>query len=43
MKILAIESATMVASVALISDETLLAEYTVNHKKNTLSDSFIYD
>lgn len=33
MKILAIESATMVASVALISDETLLAEYTVNHKK----------
>lgn len=33
MKILAIESSTMVASVAIVSEETLLAEYTINHKK----------
>lgn len=33
MKILAIESSSMVASAALITEENLLAEYTVNHKK----------
>lgn len=33
MKILAIESASMVASVAIVSEEALLAEYTINHKK----------
>lgn len=33
MKILAIESSSMVASAAIITEETILAEYTVNHKK----------
>lgn len=33
MKILAIESSSMVASVAIMTEETILAEYTINHKK----------
>lgn len=33
MKILAIESSTLVASVAIVSEDVLLAEYTINHKK----------
>ena len=33
MKILGIESASMVASVAIVEDGNLIAEYTVNHKK----------
>lgn len=33
MKILGIDSSGLVASVALVEDETLLAEYTVNYKK----------
>lgn len=33
MKILAIDSSALVASVAVVEDETLLAEYTVNYKK----------
>ncbi len=33
MKILAIESSGLVASVAVIEDNTLLGEYTMNHKK----------
>lgn len=33
MKILALDSSGMVASVAVVQDEDLLAEYTVNHKK----------
>lgn len=33
MKILALDSSGMVASVAIIEDDTLLAEYTVNYKK----------
>lgn len=33
MKILAIDSSSVVATVALIEDEKLLAEYSVNHKK----------
>lgn len=33
MKILALESSSMVASAALISEENLIAEYTINHKK----------
>ncbi|MCR5161901.1 MAG: tRNA (adenosine(37)-N6)-threonylcarbamoyltransferase complex dimerization subunit type 1 TsaB, partial [Lachnospiraceae bacterium] len=33
MKILAIESSGMPASVAVLEDETLLAEYTVNFKR----------
>ena len=33
MKILALDSSGLVASVALVSDDTLLAEYTVNYKK----------
>lgn len=33
MKILAFDSSAVVATVAIISDDTLLAEYTLNHKK----------
>lgn len=33
MKILAIESSSMVASAAIVTEETILAEYTINHKK----------
>ncbi|MDO5424751.1 MAG: tRNA (adenosine(37)-N6)-threonylcarbamoyltransferase complex dimerization subunit type 1 TsaB [Eubacteriales bacterium] len=33
MKILAIDSSGLVASVAVVEDETMLAEYTVNYKK----------
>lgn len=33
MKILGIESSSMVASVALLTDELITAEYTVNYKK----------
>lgn len=33
MKILALDSSGIVASVAVVENETLLAEYTVNHKK----------
>ena len=32
MKILAIESSSMVASAAIVNDDILVAEYTVNHK-----------
>lgn len=33
MKILALDSSGLVASVAVVSEEALLAEYTINHKK----------
>lgn len=33
MKILGIESASLVASVAIVEDDSLVAEYSVNHKK----------
>ncbi len=33
MKIIGIESASMTASVAIVDDEVILAEYTINHKK----------
>ena len=33
MKILGIESSSMVASVALVTDDITMAEYTVNFKK----------
>ncbi len=33
MKLLAIDSSGMVASAAILSEDTLIAEYTVNHKK----------
>ncbi|MCD8125183.1 MAG: tRNA (adenosine(37)-N6)-threonylcarbamoyltransferase complex dimerization subunit type 1 TsaB, partial [Lachnospiraceae bacterium] len=33
MKIVGIESSSLVASVAVLEDETLIAEYTVNYKK----------
>ena len=32
MKILAIESSSLVASAAIVNDDILVAEYTVNHK-----------
>lgn len=34
MKILALDSSGIVASVAVIEDDILLAEYTVNYKKH---------
>ena len=33
MKILAVDSSGLVASVAIVEDENLIAEYTVNYKK----------
>ncbi len=33
MKILALDSSGLVASVAVVENDTLLAEYTVNYKK----------
>ena len=39
MKILALDSSGLVASVAVAEDDTLLAEYTVNYKKNTFTDA----
>ena len=33
MKILAIESTGLVASIAVVEDDNLLGEYTMNHKK----------
>ena len=33
MKILGLDSSGLVASVAVVEDDTLLSEYTVNHKK----------
>ena len=33
MKILALDSSGLVASVALVEDDTLVAEYTMNYKK----------
>ena len=38
MKILALDSSGLVASVAVMEDDNLLAEYTMNYKKNTFSD-----
>ena len=34
MKLLAIDSSGLVASVAVIEEETLVAEYTMNYKKH---------
>ena len=42
MKILALDSSGLVASVALIQDETLVAEYTMNYKKNAFPDTPAY-
>ena len=33
MKILGIESSSLVASIAIVEDDNMLAEYTVNFKK----------
>ena len=33
MKILAIDSSSLVASVAVVEDDIMVAEYTINHKK----------
>ena len=37
MKILGLDSSGIVASVAIVEDDTLIAEYTVNYK-NTFTD-----
>lgn len=34
MRILAIDSSSMVATVAVVTDGVLTAEYTINHKKH---------
>ena len=39
MKILALDSSGLVASVAIVEDDVLLAEYTVNYKKTHFSDA----
>ena len=33
MKILAIDSSSLVATVAVVQDDIMIAEYTINHKK----------
>ena len=38
MKILGLDSSGIVASVAIVEDDALIAEYTVNYKKNTFTD-----
>lgn len=38
MKILAIDSSGIVASVAVVENDNLLGEYTINYKKNALTD-----
>ena len=40
MKILALDSSGLVASVAVMQDDTLQAEYTVNYKKHILRRCF---
>lgn len=40
MKVLGIDSSGLVASVAVVEDDILLAEYTVNYKKHTLRPCF---
>ena len=39
MKILGLDSSGIVASVAIVEDENLIAEYTVNYKKDTFPDT----
>lgn len=39
MKVLGIESSSLVASVALVTDDILTAEYTVNFKKDPFPDT----
>ncbi len=39
MKILALDSSGLVASVALVEDDNMLGEYTVNYKKNAFTDT----
>ena len=39
MKILGLDSSGIVASVAVVEDDILVAEYTVNYKKNTFTDT----
>ena len=40
MKLLALDSSGLVASVAILDGETLVAEYTLNYKKSTFTDTF---
>lgn len=42
MKILAFDSSGLVASVAIVQDDNLIAEYTTNYKKNTFTDTSAY-
>ena len=39
MRILGIESASLVASVAIVTDDVITAEYTVNLQKNAFADT----
>ncbi len=38
MRILGLDSSGIVASVAVVEDDVLVAEYTINYKKNTFTD-----
>ena len=42
MKILALDSSGLVASAAIVAEDVTIAEYTVNHKKNTFADAFTH-
>ena len=41
-KILALDSSGLVASVALLEEDNCIAEYTINYKKNTFPDFSSY-
>ena len=42
MKILGLDSSGIVASVAIVEDENLIAEYTVNYKKTHSQTCLLY-
>ena len=43
MRVLALDSSGIVASVAVVEDDTLVAEYTVNYKKTHSQTVFFYN
>ena len=43
MKILAIEASSLVCSTAILTDDIITAEYTINNKSDTFTDFTAYD
>ncbi|MGI6778804.1 MAG: hypothetical protein ACOX7R_12600 [Acetivibrionales bacterium] len=43
MKVLAVDTSSLVAAVAVMEDERLLGEYVLNQQKNTFSKAYAYD